>query len=89
MCGQSALQPYLVGKEWAKLENIGGTGIGAWDIGDPHEWTEVRNQTSGDPTRIHIGSLHELCVEKGSELRPKVSVGQADDVAMALLQQLS
>ena len=34
-------------------------------------------------------SFSAMRVEKGSELRPKVSVGHAEDVAMALLQQLS
>ena len=55
-------------KEWRKLENIGGSGTGAWDLTGVREWTDVREESSDDLTRIHIGSLHELCVQKGSEL---------------------
>ena len=55
-------------KEWRKLENIGGTGTGAWDLEGVQEWTDVRDQASDDLTRVHVGSLHELCVQKGSEL---------------------
>ena len=39
-----------------------------WDAAKVREWKDVRREAGGDLENIHIGSLHELCVEKGSEL---------------------
>ena len=61
-------------KEWEKLANISNTGVGAWDLSGVQEWRNVRGENP-DPTRIHIGSLHELCVEKGSELKDYLEDG--------------
>ena len=46
--------------EWERL----GT-IGCWDLTSVDEWKKVRATA---PSTIHIGALHELCTEKGSEL---------------------
>ena len=55
-------------KEWNKLRNINGDeGVCAWDEADVREWQDVLSN-SKDKSKLHIGSLHELCVEKGSEL---------------------
>ena len=54
--------------EWHKLRNIGGEeGVSAWDEYGVREWRQVRDDCS-DLNNLHVGSLHELCVEKGSEL---------------------
>ena len=58
-------------KEWNKLRNINGVeGCCAWDEEHVMEWSDVLK--SGFPRdKIHIGSLHELCVEKGKRARRK------------------
>ena len=46
--------------EWERLGKIG-----CWDLTSVDEWRKVRATA---PSTIHIGALHELCTEKGSEL---------------------
>ena len=54
--------------EWDKLRNIGGVkGNSAWNESEVREWEEVKHDCPSLDD-LHIGSLHELCVEKGSEL---------------------
>ena len=55
---QAALQ-----KEWDKLRDISGTGESAWDEVQVEEWSDVKAKCK-DWGELHIGSLHELCVEK-------------------------
>ena len=41
-----------------------------WLIDDVREWREVRTEAANEGREIHVGGLHELTVEKGSELQP-------------------
>ena len=54
-------------KEWDKLRNIGNKGIGAWDESKVRSAKALVRECT-NPSMLHLGSLHELCVEKGSEL---------------------
>ena len=45
--------------EWKRLQDQK-----AWDIDTVREWADVKKSKKV----VHIGSLHELCTEKGSEL---------------------
>ena len=49
--------------EWNKLEKKG-----CWDPDEVRSLRDVMAEAIADDKDIHIGSLHELCVEKGSEL---------------------
>ena len=49
--------------EWKRLE-----AIGAWDVNGVREWQDVDWEARLNGETIHIGALHEICVEKGSEL---------------------
>ena len=67
MMEQKGAQDSLA-EEWKKLRNIGGKeGNSAWDEAGVRNWHEVLNECV-NLDNLHIGSLHELCVEKGSEL---------------------
>jgi dUTP pyrophosphatase len=50
-------------KEWDKL--IAKT---CWDTEAVKPWRAVCKKANEDGVEVHIGSLHELCMEKGSEL---------------------
>ena len=50
-------------KEWSRLEDIG-----CWDISRVKSWSQVKREADKRGDTIHVGSLHELCMEKGSEL---------------------
>ena len=41
---------------------------GVWRDEDVREWADVKEQARREGRDVHIGSLHELLVEKGSEL---------------------
>ena len=56
-----ALQACLA--EWVRLEDIK-----AWDVKAVREWWKVDREARENGETIHIGSLHEICIEKGSEL---------------------
>ena len=49
--------------EWARLQE-GNT----WAVGTVQEWRDVKRKANESGGTIHVGSLHELCTEKGSEL---------------------
>ena len=49
--------------EWDKLISRG-----CWDASKVRSWHEVKALFDGDLSKLHVGSLHEICVEKGSEL---------------------
>ena len=58
--------------EWYKLRNIGGEkGVSAWNEYGVKEWHKVNGECKG-LNQLHIGSLHELCVEQGSELEKMI-----------------
>ena len=50
-------------REWGKLRNIGGKGVGAWDESEVLEWDEIKKKCP-DLFQIHVVSFHEVCVEK-------------------------
>ena len=50
-------------KEWDRLEKIG-----CWDPASVGEWQKLRREANAAGEIIHVGSLHEFCTEKGSEL---------------------
>ena len=50
-------------KEWERLQ-AGHT----WDVESVREWRDVKREATARGETIHVGSLHELCTEKGSEL---------------------
>ena len=49
--------------EWDKLISRG-----RWDANKVRSWQEVKALFDGDLSKLHVGSLHEICAEKGSEL---------------------
>jgi len=49
--------------EWDRLISVG-----CWDPESVREWVDVKRDANRRKEDIHIGSLHELCMEKGSEL---------------------
>ena len=49
--------------EWDRLMSVG-----CWDPNSVREWHDVKREANRRKEDIHIGSLHELCMEKGSEL---------------------
>ena len=53
-------------EEWQKLEKQT-----CWDTTKVISWREVSKEARESGKEVHIGSLHELCVEKGSELPDK------------------
>jgi hypothetical protein len=52
-------------KEWASLREIG-----AWNEKGVREWTDVKKEAKRHETRVHVGMVFGICVEKGSELAP-------------------
>jgi len=50
-------------KEWDRLHDVG-----CWDLSSFWEWRDVRVEVDASGDRVHIGAVHELCMEKGSEL---------------------
>ena len=50
--------------EWGKLAKAK-----VWLNHEAEEWSKVRRKADKDEKEIHVGSLHELIVEKGSELK--------------------
>ena len=46
-------------KEWDKLKKAG-----VWRDEDVREWADVKDQARREGRDVHIGSLHELLVEK-------------------------
>ena len=51
-------------KEWKELEEAK-----VWLIHEVQEWSAVKTKAEREGREIHVGSLHELIVEKGSELK--------------------
>ena len=49
--------------EWHRLELKG-----CWDVKGVRPWREVKAEANRKGEVIHVGALHELCFEKGSEL---------------------
>ena len=54
--------------EWQKLRAVGDTGC--WDESKVEECAVVKRRFGYDLDQLHLGALHELCFEKGSELAP-------------------
>ena len=50
-------------KEWNNL-----TSKGAWDYSTVREWEDVSREAMKNKTKVHVGKIFEICVEKGSEL---------------------
>ena len=50
-------------KEWNNL-----TSKGAWDYSTVREWDDVSREAIKNKTKVHVGKIFEICVEKGSEL---------------------
>jgi len=50
-------------KEWNNL-----TSKGAWDYSTVREWEDVSREAIKNKTKVHVGKIFEICVEKGSEL---------------------
>ena len=50
-------------KEWNNLTNKG-----AWDYSTVREWDDVSREAIKNKTKVHVGKIFEICVEKGSEL---------------------
>ena len=50
-------------KEWNNL-----TSKGAWDYSTVREWDDVSREVIKNKTKVHVGKIFEICVEKGSEL---------------------
>ena len=50
-------------KEWNNL-----TSKCAWDYSTVREWDEVSREAIKNKTKVHVGKIFEICVEKGSEL---------------------
>ena len=50
-------------KEWDRLEEIK-----CWNIKGVREWRPVKREADKLGIKVHIGSVHAICVEKGSEL---------------------
>ena len=50
-------------KEWNNLVNKG-----AWDYSTVREWDDVSKEAIKNKTKVHVGKIFEICVEKGSEL---------------------
>ncbi len=60
-----------VDKEWDKLATMphpDGQGSGVWDISAVRECRQVREEANKKNETIHIGTVAELCFQKGSEL---------------------
>ena len=49
--------------EWVKLESKP-----AWLYDKVREWDDVSSEAVRAKAKVHVGSIFELCVEKGSEL---------------------
>ena len=50
--------------EWKKLDDAK-----VWINTEVREWRDVKSEAVKDGREIHVGGLHELTVEKGSELQ--------------------
>ena len=50
-------------KEWNNL-----TSKGAWDYSTVREWDDVSREAIKNKTKVPVGKIFEICVEKGSEL---------------------
>ena len=50
-------------KEWNKLRNMG-----CWDETRVEEWQAVATRAKRGGTKVHIGRIFDICVEKNSEL---------------------
>ena len=50
-------------KEWNNLVNKG-----AWDYSTVREWDDVSKEAIKNKTKVHVGKIFEICVEKGNEL---------------------
>ena len=50
-------------KEWNNL-----TSKGAWDYSTVREWEDVSREAIKNKTKVHVGKIFEICVEKGGEL---------------------
>ena len=50
-------------KEWSRLKSMR-----TWEEDKVKEWADVAEQARLDGTSAHVGSIFEICVEKGSEL---------------------
>ena len=53
-----------VDDEWKKLTNAS-----IWIESEVREWRDVKAEAAHEGREIHVGNLHELIVEKGSELK--------------------
>jgi len=58
-------------KEWDRLKDIG-----CWDVSGVQEWSKVKREAASNDQQIHIGSLHELCMEKGGSELPSGHPGR-------------
>ena len=52
-------------KEWRKLR-----ALNTWDETAVREWSDVAAQAKKTGTKVHVGRIFDICVEKGSELAP-------------------
>ena len=39
-----------------------------WLIDNPREWADVAAEATGSDSKVHVGTVFGICVEKGSEL---------------------
>ena len=50
-------------KEWKKLRDMG-----CWDQSKVREWRDVAAEAKRDGTKVHVGRIFDICVEKNHEL---------------------
>lgn len=51
-------------KDWVNLETQG-----AWDYSIVQKWGKVSSDAIQSKTKVHVGKVFEICVERGSELQ--------------------
>ena len=54
-----------VDQEWTSLQDVG-----VWDMSSVTCWNKVAYKARCENRKLHLGSLFDLCVLKGSELPP-------------------
>ena len=50
-------------KEWGRLRKII-----TWDEAGVREWRDVASEARSSGSKVHVGRIFDICVEKGSEL---------------------
>ena len=50
-------------KEWKKLRDLG-----CWDQSRVREWRDVAAEAKREGTKVHVGRIFDICVEKNHEL---------------------